>query len=75
MADLVEAIERLQPSDHPAAQAGIHPEIILPVMKHPLLRHHAALRVCRAMQHVAITRPYRRQQEAPPLALFGATPA
>jgi hypothetical protein len=68
MEDFVADVERLQPDDKadPTSKAnrmGIRGEIIAPVMEHSDLCGYDKFLIVRAMQNMAIVRPWRRKAE------------
>jgi hypothetical protein len=69
MEDFIADVERLQPDDkadpayNAANRLGISPEIIAPVFEYPDLCEWDKLLIARAMQNMAIIRPWRRKAE------------
>lgn len=63
MAGLIADIERLQPGSDPTDFMGAHPDLILPVCEVPRDQMSDEWRyaVCRAIQHMAIVRPWRQR--------------
>jgi hypothetical protein len=65
MHDLTAAIDRWQPGDRAIDGAGVHPEVIVPVIDHPEIHPDWKIMVCRAMQFIAIKRVADRRAGLP----------
>ncbi|MDW9370169.1 hypothetical protein GOB34_21160 [Sinorhizobium meliloti] len=70
MQGFVDDVERLQPgNDDPSDFAGIHAELAARVFESGI-NTTWALHIIRAMQHLAITRPWRPEHKPAQFALF-----